>query len=132
MSEPVATEGDEVTYGVIESPDATVVPGASDVVEPSDAPETSDTDKTADSGRRGRPRPDEVVSRDELVFDAVGSDKLTRKQVAELTGIKESHVYLSLLRLRNAGRLRLQRAAGGHMWSRVPSTESVSLSEPTE
>lgn len=82
--------------------------------------ETVETVEDAEQGaKRGRPRPEEVVQRDEQVYEAVVGS-LTRKQVAEATGIKESHVYLSLLRLRNAGRLQHERTGTGHTWSRVP------------
>lgn len=83
------------------------------------ADETVAADEVTSSGRRGRPRPDTVIERDNGVYNIVAAsdEPMTRRQIAEITGLKESHVYLSLLRLRNNGRLQFKRANGGHFWS---------------
>lgn len=89
--------------------------------------ETAETKQPAETVRRGRPRPDEVVQRDEKVFEALTAP-MTRKQVAESTGITESHAYLSLLRLRNSGRITHERTGAGHVWARAveaPAAESA-------
>src|SRR5690606_11902663 len=93
--------------------------------------ETAETKQPAETVRRGRPRPDEVVQRDEKVFEALTAP-MTRKQVAESTGITESHAYLSLLRLRNSGRITHERTGAGHVWARAveaPAAESAVAAE---
>lgn len=102
------------------------------VTEGTEQPETAET---PDAGRRGRPRPGEVIERDQRVLEAMiaaGAEmttaEMTRKAIAELTELKESHVYLSLIRLRNAGQVTLRRTGGKHLWS-VATAESETVDE---
>lgn len=94
-----------------------------------DTASVDENTSTTESNRRGRPRPDAVIERDNGVFDIVAAsdEPMTRKQIAEITGIKESHVYLSLLRLRNDGRLQFKRANGGHFWSLAVDVPEVAV-----
>lgn len=100
------------------------VVGTEEVVVASEVTTSGEAGETTESSRRGRPRPDDVVARDNKVFEIVknGAAPMTRKQVAEAAGEKESHVYLSLLRLRHAGKLQLKRTSDGHFWSLVSDT----------
>lgn len=104
---------------IVETPEGTEVPEAVVVA-----------DDSVPAARRGRPRPDAVIQRDNTVFDAI-IGPMTRKQVAERVGIPESHAYLSLLRLRNDGRVRLERTGTGYAWSRVPSAVPAELPAET-
>lgn len=74
------------------------------------------------ANRRGRPRPPAVIERDEQVFNALTSP-MTRDQLAEASQVPKEKVYLSMFRLRDAGRIRRERQGGNHVWSRVePAT----------
>ncbi len=74
------------------------------------------------SNRRGRPRPASVIERDEQVFSALTSP-MTRDQLAEASGVPKEKVYLSMFRLRDAGRIRRERQGSTHIWTRVePAT----------
>jgi predicted Rossmann fold nucleotide-binding protein DprA/Smf involved in DNA uptake len=66
---------------------------------------TPDTVKETAPRPRGRPRPDDVVARDEAVFEYVTSEPISTQDIAEATEIQRSHVYLSLYRLRDTGRV---------------------------
>ena len=60
-----------------------------------------------DKRPRGRPRPDDVVARDNEVYTQLEHrGPLTRNQLADHTGIGRQLVYLSLDRLRGEGRVR--------------------------
>ncbi len=69
------------------------------------------TAENAGSHRRGRPRPQNTIERDESVYRLLHTKgPLTRTQVAEELGCKPSVAYMSLFRLRRDGQV--QRAAG--------------------
>lgn len=53
--------------------------------------------------KRGRPRPQEVIDRDEKVYEAIPADGATRDEIADETGYELSEVYLSLFRLKRDG-----------------------------
>jgi hypothetical protein len=79
------------------------------------------TDHVAEpTPKRGRPRPQTVIERDEQVFNALTSP-MTRGQLAEASGVPEDKVYLSMFRLRDAGRIRRERQGGAHVWTRTES-----------
>lgn len=63
----------------------------------------SEVNTNAES-RRGRPRPQDTIKRDESVLQVL-KDKgpMTRDEAATALGVKSSHVYLSLIRLRRDG-----------------------------
>lgn len=74
---------------------------------------------TDDRPRRGRPRPQENIERDEVIF-ALLKDKgpLARNDVSEQTGLTVSLTYLALDRLRRARRVRrCLKKDGGSVWS---------------
>lgn len=69
--------------------------------------------------RRGRPRPDSTIQRDEQVAQALVAGGKTREDLATETGLTKSEVYLSLHRLRRAGRVERTRDGGKHVWTQV-------------
>jgi hypothetical protein len=57
--------------------------------------------------RRGRPRPQENIERDETIYDLLKNrGPKTRNEVAQETGLTHSLTYLALDRLRRSGRVR--------------------------
>jgi hypothetical protein len=68
--------------------------------------------------RRGRPRPDTTVQRDEQVLAQI-TEPRTRGQLAELTGLETKAVYLSLHRLQRDGRITRTRSGADHVWTRA-------------
>lgn len=69
---------------------------------------------------RGRPRSADVKERDERVYDAVAvGGGLTRAQLEEDLGLAGNDAYMSLFRLRTAGRVERRRADGAHKWYTV-------------
>jgi len=80
---------------------------------PPDAPTT----------RRGRPRPDETVQRDEAVFgqvQAAGAEGVTRDKVAADIGLQPNQVYLSFFRLKRDGRIVRSSGTGRAIWTVAP------------
>lgn len=80
------------------------------------------TEPTAEANaapRRGRPRPESTIQRDEQVFQALVAGGKTREDLATETGLTKSEVYLSLHRLRNAGKVERTRDSGKHVWAHV-------------
>lgn len=70
--------------------------------------------------RRGRPRSQETVDRDERVLTALGNGVMTREQLVDELKLKPSLVYLALWRLRRAGRVeRTSDAQTRHLWRLV-------------
>jgi DNA-binding transcriptional ArsR family regulator len=74
--------------------------------------------------KRGRPRPQDTVARDEAVAQLVREKgPLSRTQIAEQMGITPSIAYMSLFRLRRDGYVRRAAGAGGdaksHTWEIV-------------
>lgn len=88
---------------------------------------------SADTARRGRPRPDDVVKRDEIVFGVLSDDHQTRDEIAEhkdlvalypgtdeeSTKTRRTRTYQSLVRLVRAGRVERVREGTTHRWLRV-------------
>lgn len=70
------------------------------------------------AARRGRPRPDVTIQRDQQVLNALDGPK-TRAQLIEATGLSKNQVYLSLYRLRKDGHVVRDRQGALHVWSRV-------------
>lgn len=74
---------------------------------------------TPPGSRRGRPRPESVVSRDDQVLAAVTKDGLSREALAEATGLDPTRVYQSLWRLRRDGKVERVRDGREHTWRLV-------------
>jgi len=63
--------------------------------------------------KRGRPRPQEVMDRDEAVYAAIAArDGVTSEELSEATGFEKNMVYLSVFRLRKEGRVERQTEDG--------------------
>lgn len=76
----------------------------------------NDQEKTV----RGRPRPQETINRDAAVLGVLRtSGPLSRNQLAEALGEEKVKVWLSLDRLRRAGRVRTcaHTSGPGLLWS---------------
>lgn len=86
------------------------------MTEPTPAVEAA---QTPEAPRRGRPRPDSTIQRDEQVLTAVGADGKTREDLAAGTGLTKSEVYLSLHRLRKQGLVERTRDGGKHVWKQT-------------
>lgn len=67
---------------------------------------------------RGRPRPEITKQRDEEIFLALHNNGPTgRAQIAEWFNVNQNVVYLSLGRLRAAGRVEKVRRGKYHLWA---------------
>lgn len=70
---------------------------------------------------RGRPRPEETIRRDELVLSFLRDQPLSRNRVweklSETETVSPSQVWLSLDRLRRAGKVKLCQGIGERVWS---------------
>lgn len=67
---------------------------------------------------RGRPRPEFTQQRDEQVFQILHVNGPTsRAVIAEHLAVNVNIVYLSLNRLRNAGRIEKVRRGKHHLWA---------------
>lgn len=79
-----------------------------------------------DNARRGRPRPQATIDRDNLVFDAL-TEPMTKAALAEKMSLPASEVYLSLYRLRKDGRVARGASGNGRDWSRVEATPDAAV-----
>lgn len=89
-----------------------------------EAPDTEAAESETKSERRGRPRSQETIDRDNQVLEVIkgAADAPTREQLAEATGLEPNKVYLSLYRLQRDGAIVRGREGGKHVW-RVASDE---------
>lgn len=77
----------------------------------------------AAEAKRGRPRPQDTIQRDQDVlanFPADGSG-ITKVALAEATGMPGNQLYLSLYRLQRDKAIERVREGGAHTWKRVPA-----------
>jgi hypothetical protein len=81
------------------------------------------TDTATETPRRGRPRPEETIQRDEKALEVIreqgGSTTRNKLQEAlggEQAGVKLSQAYLTLWRLRSQGKLVRERQGTEHVW----------------
>jgi hypothetical protein len=67
--------------------------------------------------RRGRPRAQETINRDDVVLKALGDGPQTKEQLVQKLGLKDTHVYLSLWRLRRDGKVeKVSDSETRHLW----------------
>lgn len=66
--------------------------------------------------RRGRPRPPDVVARDEQVYQLIAGGTGSRAALAEATGLDRPTVALCAQRLKKAGRIRTCWEDGSAVW----------------
>lgn len=77
------------------------------------------TETEAPASSAGRPRPNEVVERDEAALKLITKDGITKEELADQLKVKPSHAYLSLFRLQRAGKIERRRVDGdarAHRW----------------
>ena len=86
---------------------------------PSDPPVASEAPEAP--RRRGRPRSPQTIERDERVLKALhASGQLTKEQLVSELQLEPNMVYLSLWRLRRAGRVvRESTTSERHVWRLV-------------
>lgn len=77
---------------------------------------------TATTPRRGRPRPADVVARDERIYRLLTTGPRSRNRLADETGLRPSLVYLALDRLRTNGRIRQCIRDGSIVWAIADGT----------
>lgn len=70
---------------------------------------------TNQTRRRGRPRPQDVIARDEHVYQLIRQRPRSRVELVALTHLKGDHVYLVLRRLNLAGRIERVPGGPGHV-----------------
>lgn len=67
--------------------------------------ETQEATESEAKTRRGRPRPQEVMQRDERVRELLASGPKTRNELATALSVDPNTAYLSIFRLRRAGQV---------------------------
>lgn len=74
---------------------------------------------TDDKPRRGRPRPEDTIKRDQKIVDLLAEDgPLTRNTISDRLGISHTLAYLALDRLRKNNRVkRCLQQDGSSVWS---------------
>jgi hypothetical protein len=88
--------------------------------------EQVDADKPAKG--RGRPRVAEVKERDDRVLDAIAVEPgHTRASLEEALGMTQNEVYMSLFRLRTAGKIEKRRIDGKHAWFAVEANTGIEV-----
>jgi predicted Rossmann fold nucleotide-binding protein DprA/Smf involved in DNA uptake len=68
---------------------------------------------------RGRPRPLGTIERDEQVYAALGNGPAGRAELALHFGVNVNIIYMSLIRLRKAGRVDKVRDGKYHRWTQT-------------
>lgn len=82
-------------------------------------PNTEATTSAEETKRKGRPRPEATIARDEQVLSLVagaGANGMTRSQIADDLQVDGNTAYLSLFRLRQAGKVSRVRNGTDHVW----------------
>jgi hypothetical protein len=69
--------------------------------------------------KAGRPRAQDTIDRDKLIYDLVSRTGVTRNYIIGETGYTPKLVYLSLNRLKRQGRVAVRRKGSLYIWSRV-------------
>lgn len=76
--------------------------------------ETVESQAQDAGGRRGRPRPQETLERDNQVKTQLASGPKTTQELAEALGIETGIAYLCIYRLKRAGEVeKVQAESGG-------------------
>jgi predicted Rossmann fold nucleotide-binding protein DprA/Smf involved in DNA uptake len=74
--------------------------------------------------RRGRPRPEATIERDQQVYAALEAGPKTKKELAEATALPANQVYLSIYRLRKSNQIKKVEGKA-HTWERVEAAVAV-------
>ena len=72
--------------------------------------------------RPGRPRPADVIARDDTIYALIADGHATRAALATQTGLDRAIVQLSCQRLHRAGRIRQCLVNGSVSWSVADGT----------
>lgn len=90
--------------------------------------------REATSGRRGRPRSQEAIDRDEAVYRALSEGRQrTRNEIAEEVGVTGGLTYLSLYRLKHAGRVvRVADGTTRRAWRQTTEEDTLTVDETSE
>lgn len=72
-----------------------------------------------DKKGRGRPRPVATIERDEQVHAALKDGMRGREDLAAEFGVNVNIIYMSLIRLRRAGRVHKVRDGKFHRWTQT-------------
>jgi hypothetical protein len=85
------------------------------------------TESTEQTSRRGRPRSQEAIARDEAVYGTLADGaQLTRNEIAEKLGFAGGLTYLSIYRLRREGRVvRVSDGTTRRAWRRTTDEEQA-------
>lgn len=70
----------------------------------------------------GRPRPADVIARDDTIYALIADGHATRAELAAQTGLDRAIVQLSCKRLHKAGRIRQCLVNGSVSWSVADGT----------
>lgn len=97
-------------------------------------PEAVEQTESGESSRRGRPRSQEAMNRDEAVFSTLNDGaQLTRNEIAEKVGFTGGLTYLSLYRLQREGRVvRVADGTTRRAWRQATPEDAVGASDPAE
>ena len=68
---------------------------------------------------RGRPRPLSTIERDEAVYELLSGEWKSRQELADRLQVNSNIIYMSLVRLRNAGRALKVRDGKYHRWTQT-------------
>ena len=76
---------------------------------------------TEEKRGRGRPRPQSTIQRDGEILDILQRSGMPvgRKPLAEMLGVNQNIIYLSLSRLRRDGLVKTVRQGKHHLWTVV-------------
>lgn len=86
------------------------------------------------SGRRGRPRSQEAIARDEAVYaQLTNGAQLTRNEIAEAVSQPGGLTYLSLYRLKRENRVvRVSDGSTRRAWRQVTAEDAQPITETSE
>lgn len=74
---------------------------------------------------RGRPRPVETIERDRQIHRLISERPLSRNDLCKRTGLSTSLVWLSLNRLRDAGKARKVQGVGEQLWVGISARDGT-------
>lgn len=90
------------------------------------------TEMSESGGRRGRPRSQTAMDRDQRVFDALGNgQQKTRNEIAEEVGFTGGLTYLSLYRLKHLGQVvRVSDGTTRRAWRQTTPEDALNTTAP--
>lgn len=79
------------------------------------------TEAAEDTRRRGRPRPQETLERDDRALASLREGAKTTEELAAALGVEKSIAYLSVYRLKRDGRI-VPATEGRNKWTVAAAT----------